>query len=541
VNMADPNVILSKAQRNEPEEIQKLVDAGIDPSVANGVGQTALHVACLWGTHKCVEVLIKLGAKVNAKNTFSGATPLHCAAGENERGDKEGRLLSIKMLLAAGADATIADMRGKKPYTYSQNPEVRVSLGGAADPADDPDEEADDEDDDWLPDSEKIPVTIVTGFLGSGKTTLINYILTENHGKKIAIIENEFGAIDIDSSLISANSKLAAKEDVISMDNGCVCCTVRGDLVEAFKKLAAREEKYDAIMIETTGMADPAPVAFTFNTQPEVGAKFKIDAILCVVDCKHVQQHLDDVREEGVINEAVNQVAFADKILLNKVDLVNAQEKASVINSIRSINGLAHIIETTHSKANLDELLGIGSFSLENVSHMLEQLEDDDKPEAAHAHGHEHEHAHGADCKDAACGHDAGHGHSHGHSHEHGHAADCAECDAPVPKKPKRSAHLSGVSSCGIEIDSPLDEKKFNDFMGNLLKEKARDLYRCKGVVAFEGSDEKYVFHGVHEQVSFGAAEDGWAPGAKRVCKMVFIGKNLDKDELRKGLEDAKP
>jgi G3E family GTPase len=142
--------------------------------------------------------------------------------------------------------------------------------------------------------SEKTPVTIVTGFLGSGKTTLINYILTERHGKKIAIIENEFGAIDIDSSLISSNSKLAAKEDVISMDNGCVCCTVRGDLVNAFKSLSARPEKYDAVMIETTGMADPAPVAFTFNTQPEVGAKYKIDAILCVVDCKHIQQHLDD-------------------------------------------------------------------------------------------------------------------------------------------------------------------------------------------------------------------------------------------------------
>ena len=145
------------------------------------------------------------------------------------------------------------------------------------------------------------------------------------------------------------------------MDNGCVCCTVRGDLVNAFKQLSARDEKYDAIMIETTGMADPAPVAFTFNTQPEVGARYKIDAILCVVDAKHVQQHLDDVREEGVINEAVNQVAFADKILLNKIDLVNAQEKACVVSSLRSINAVAHIIETSHSKANLDELLGIGS------------------------------------------------------------------------------------------------------------------------------------------------------------------------------------
>ena len=198
----------------------------MDPSVANGVGQTALHVACLWGTHKCVEVLIQAGANVNATNNFSGATPLHCAAQENDRGDQEGRVASLKMLLAAGADVNIRDMRGKRAFQYSTNPEVRVRLGGPADPKDDPDDEEDDEEDEWLEDSEKTPVTIVTGFLGSGKTTLVNYILTENHGKKIAIIENEFGAIDIDTSLISSNAKLAAKEDVISMDNGCVCCTV---------------------------------------------------------------------------------------------------------------------------------------------------------------------------------------------------------------------------------------------------------------------------------------------------------------------------
>jgi hypothetical protein len=150
--------------------------------------------------------------QVNAANNFSGATPLHCAAQENDRGDKDGRIKAIKMLLAAGADVNVRDLRGKKPYQYSMNPTVRTNLGGPADPADDPEEEEEDEEDDWLDDSEKTPVTIVTGFLGSGKTTLINYILTEKHGKKIAIIENEFGAIDIDSSLISSNAKLAAKE-----------------------------------------------------------------------------------------------------------------------------------------------------------------------------------------------------------------------------------------------------------------------------------------------------------------------------------------
>lgn len=186
------------------------------------------------------------------------------------------------MLLKAGASPYIEDMRGKKAYYYSDNPDVRLSLGGPADPADETDEEEEYLSDGVLPDSEKTPVTIVTGFLGSGKTTLINHILKAKHGRKIAVIENEFGSIDIDSSLLQANAQLAAKEDVITMDNGCVCCTVRGDLMHAFNILSSRKEKYHAVVIETTGLADPAPVAFTFNTQPEVGSRYnKIDAILC--------------------------------------------------------------------------------------------------------------------------------------------------------------------------------------------------------------------------------------------------------------------
>jgi G3E family GTPase len=298
-----------------------------------------------------------------------------------------------------------------------------------------------------LDDSEKTPVTLVTGFLGSGKTTLINYILKEQHGKKIAVIENEFGSLDIDSSLVK--DKLQAKEDVISMDNGCVCCTVRGDLVKAFVTLSAREEKYDAVIIETTGMADPAPVAYTFNTKAEVGAQYRIDSILCVVDAKHVQQHLDEVRPTGVVNEAVNQVAFADKILLNKIDLVTPEEKAKVRESLASINAMAKVIETQQSRANLDELLGIGSFSLESVSHMLDNVLDEDEPEAQDGHAHTHAHGEGETCNHPS--------HGHGHAHAHG--------DAPTPKKPKRSEHLSGVSSVGIIVDGALDEQKFNGFM----------------------------------------------------------------------------
>eukprot|EP00960_Hanusia_phi_P026417 746239-Hanusia_phi.AAC.11 len=332
--------LLSACQRGDEETLRKLLQEGRDPSEPNGVGQTGLHVAALWGRPAILDLLIKAGANLNAANSFSGATPLHCAAQENERGDGQGRVECVLKLIAAGADPNVRDMRGKKPAFYSRNAEVRAALGAPPEPEEDEEEEDEEEDEeDFLPDSEKTPVTIVTGFLGAGKTTLINYILHERHGKKIAVVENEFGAVDIDSSLVTAN--LQAKEDVISMDNGCVCCTVRGDLVKAFKSLAERNEKYDAVIIETTGMADPAPVAFTFNTQREVGAKFRIDAILCVVDAKHIQQHLDDVREAGVINEAVNQIAFADKILLNKVDLVSQEEKSTVRKSIKSINATA--------------------------------------------------------------------------------------------------------------------------------------------------------------------------------------------------------
>lgn len=201
--------------------------------MANSVGMTALHTACLWGNHMCVAVLIKAGARLNAQNNFSGATPLHYAAQTTEWGHQEGRVLSLTMLLKAGASPYIEDMRGKKAHAYSIDPDVRLALGGPADPAEetDPDEEYSDG---YLPESQKTPVTIVTGFLGSGKTTLVNYILKEKHSKKIAVIENEFGSIDIDSSLISSNAQLAAKEDVISMDNGCVCCTVRGDFIHSF-------------------------------------------------------------------------------------------------------------------------------------------------------------------------------------------------------------------------------------------------------------------------------------------------------------------
>mmetsp|Transcript_85838 Transcript_85838/g.228820 ORF Transcript_85838/g.228820 Transcript_85838/m.228820 type:complete len:268 (+) Transcript_85838:1186-1989(+) len=263
-------------------------------------------------------------------------------------------------------------------------------------------------------------------------------------------------------------------------------------------------------------MADPAPVAFTFNSKPEVGMLYRVDAILCVVDAKHIKQHLDEVREEGVVNEAVQQVAFADKILLNKVDLVTPEEKEEVKKTVRSINAVAKIIECERSRVNLDELLGLGSFSLSNVSHMVEELSDEE---------------------DGAAGHGDAHGGGHGAEHGGGHGHGAEEAAAPKSKKPKRSSHLSGVSSVGVTIHGELSERKFNEFMSSLLQRKANDLYRCKGVIKFKGMPEKFVFHGVHEQVHFGPVEGGWAPGEAKIVKMVFIGKNLNRQEITAGFD----
>eukprot|EP00292_Cryptomonas_paramecium_P004838 CAMPEP_0113679436 /NCGR_PEP_ID=MMETSP0038_2-20120614/10634_1 /TAXON_ID=2898 /ORGANISM="Cryptomonas paramecium" /LENGTH=513 /DNA_ID=CAMNT_0000597449 /DNA_START=20 /DNA_END=1561 /DNA_ORIENTATION=- /assembly_acc=CAM_ASM_000170 len=506
----DPNELLSKAQKNDAAGIQAMISKGMNPSVANSVGQTALHVACLWGNAEAAQALVTAKADINAQNNFSGATPLHCAATENARGNVEGRKACVQILVRAGANLEIRDFRSKRAFEYSRDDSVRAVLGGTPFT----EEEEEEDDDGYIPDSQKTPVTIVTGFLGAGKTTLVNYILSEKHGKKIAVIENEFGEVNIDTSLVAENLK--EKEDVISMDNGCVCCTVRGDLVRAFKTLAQRPEKYDSVIIETTGMADPAPVAFTFNSKPEVGMLYRVDAILCVVDAKHIKQHLDEVREEGVVNEAVQQVAFADKILLNKVDLVTPEEKEEVKKTVRSINAVAKIIECERSRVNLDELLGLGSFSLSNVSHMVEELSDEE---------------------DGAAGHGDAHGGGHGAEHGGGHGHGAEEAAAPKSKKPKRSSHLSGVSSVGVTIHGELSERKFNEFMSSLLQRKANDLYRCKGVIKFKGMPEKFVFHGVHEQVHFGPVEGGWAPGEAKIVKMVFIGKNLNRQEITAGFD----
>merc|ERR1719408_676022 len=233
----------------------------------------------------------------------------------------------------------------------------------------------------------KVPVTILTGFLGSGKTTLLNHILTAAHGKKIAVIENEFGEIGIDDALLSKNTKMQAEEEIIEMMNGCICCTVRQDLIVVLKKLAKRvmsgKLKLDGIVIETTGMADPAPVAQTFFVDDAVKEFARLDGIITLVDAKHIEQHLDEEKPEGAENEAVEQIAFADRLLLNKTDLVSEEDLVRVEKRLKGINGNAQIVRCQQSNVSVDSVLNIQGFDLKRTLEM--------DPEFLNTDG-EHEH-----------------------------------------------------------------------------------------------------------------------------------------------------
>ncbi|CAJ1439328.1 unnamed protein product [Effrenium voratum] len=379
----------------------------------------------------------------------------------------------------------------------------------------------------------KTPTSIITGFLGAGKTTLLNYILESNHGKKIAIIENEFGEVGIDDALLNTKSAVT-EENVIEMNNGCICCTVRGDLIAGLKKLhkqtTGKGKPLDGIIIETTGLADPAPVAQTFFADEFVSANMVLDGILTVVDAKHIVGQLQEEKPQGAVNEAVEQIAFADRILLNKTDLVTEAEVETVQKEIRRINKTAAIRRTTqNSVADMDFLLGIQAFSLEKVLMQISQgsLEEEPRrprrprrpwrprrprrpwprqprPRQPRPRGGGHEHS----CADEACEHQ---------SHKR---------------------HDYRVSSVGIQRDQEVLKEKLDAFISWLVQTKGPDLYRSKGVLAVRGMSQKFVFHAVHMQFS-GRPQDAWSEGEKRQCKMVFIGKNLDRAELNKKFDEC--
>ena len=338
---------------------------------------------------------------------------------------------------------------------------------------------------------EKIPVTVLTGYLGAGKTTLLNRILSEPHGKKYAVIVNEFGEIGIDNELV-----VNADEEVFEMNNGCICCTVRGDLTRIIDGLMRRKGKFDAIIVETTGLADPAPVAQTFFMDENVGAKTRLDAVVTVADAKWLKDRLKDAPE------AKTQIAFADVILLNKTDLVTPAELAEVEARIRAITPYARLHRTVRSQVDIAEVLERNAFDLDRIL--------DIEPQFLTADSHDHDHDHH---------HDHDHGHDHHHHHDHGGL---------------KHYHDEDMQSISIKTDKPIDPDKFFPWVQNLVATDGKDILRSKGILNFKDDPERYVFQGVH-MILDGDHQRKWKADETRDSRIVFIGRQLPEDKIRQG------
>ena len=318
-----------------------------------------------------------------------------------------------------------------------------------------------------MSDADLIPVTVLTGYLGAGKTTLLNRILSENHGRKYAVVINEFGELGVDNDLV-----VDTDEEVFEMNNGCICCTVRGDLIRIVGGLVKRRGKFDGIIIETTGLANPAPVAQTFFVDEGVRARTRLDAIVTVVDAKNLTARLADS------TEAAAQLAFADVIVLNKTDLVSPAELEAVEAEIRKINAFAKIHRTQRSAVDIGAVLNQGAFDLQRI---LADVQPDFLTDSEHEHNDD-------------------------------------------------------INSMSFELAQPLDSERFNAWISQLLAEKGQDLLRTKGILHFSGEDRRFAFQAVH-MIADGDFIGPWPAAEERRSRLVFIGRNLNRPQLRRGFE----